>query len=164
MDLFNEGVDLPAIDTVLMLRPTESKILFLQQLGRGLRTAEGKEKLVVLDFIGNHHSFLHKPQALFGKLAPASAISPTSRARPRRSGWTLPRGLLRQLRPRAHRLPQVPRTVAAIAQDYEALRGGMGRRPTLAEFYRAGANVQACGSNTAAGSRSSRRCAILSDG
>ena len=64
VDLFNEGVDLPAIDTVLMLRPTESKILFLQQLGRGLRIAEGKERLVVLDFIGNHHSFLHKSQAL----------------------------------------------------------------------------------------------------
>uniref|UniRef100_UPI0035B0A158 DEAD/DEAH box helicase family protein n=1 Tax=Stella sp. TaxID=2912054 RepID=UPI0035B0A158 len=64
VDLFNEGVDLPAIDTVLMLRPTESKILFLQQMGRGLRRAEGKEKLVVLDFIGNHRSFLHKPQLL----------------------------------------------------------------------------------------------------
>ena len=49
-----------------MLRPTESKILFLQQLGRGLRRVEGKTHLVVLDFIGNHHSFLQKPQALFG--------------------------------------------------------------------------------------------------
>ena len=66
VDLFNEGVDLPSIDTVLMLRPTESKILFLQQLGRGLRRCEGKSHLVVLDFIGNHQSFLHKPQALFG--------------------------------------------------------------------------------------------------
>ena len=64
VDLFNEGVDLPSIDTVLMLRPTESKILFLQQLGRGLRRSEGKEWLVVLDFIGNHQSFLHKPQVL----------------------------------------------------------------------------------------------------
>ena len=45
VDLFNEGVDLPSIDTVLMLRPTESQILFLQQLGRGLRRAEGKERL-----------------------------------------------------------------------------------------------------------------------
>ncbi len=65
VDLFNEGVDLPAIDTVMMLRPTESKILFLQQLGRGLRKSEGKERLVILDFIGNHKSFLHKPEALF---------------------------------------------------------------------------------------------------
>jgi superfamily II DNA or RNA helicase len=66
VDLFNEGVDLPSIDTVLMLRPTESKILFLQQLGRGLRRSEGKQHLVVLDFIGNHQAFLGKPQALFG--------------------------------------------------------------------------------------------------
>lgn len=67
VDLFNEGMDLPSIDTVMLLRPTESKILFLQQIGRGLRKAEdrNKEKVVILDFIGNHHSFLHKPQALF---------------------------------------------------------------------------------------------------
>jgi superfamily II DNA or RNA helicase/HKD family nuclease len=65
VDLFNEGVDLPAIDTVMMLRPTESKVLFLQQLGRGLRRHPDKERLVVLDFIGNHHGFLNKPQALF---------------------------------------------------------------------------------------------------
>ena len=67
VDLFNEGVDLPNIDTVLMLRPTESKIIFLQQLGRGLRQAKdsGKEKLVVLDLIGNHISFFKKAEALF---------------------------------------------------------------------------------------------------
>ena len=52
VDLFNEGVDLPAIDTVMMLRPTESKVLFLQQLGRGLRRHPEKKHLVVLDFIG----------------------------------------------------------------------------------------------------------------
>lgn len=52
VDLFNEGVDLPEVDTVLMLRPTESATVFLQQLGRGLRWAEGKRVLTVLDFIG----------------------------------------------------------------------------------------------------------------
>ncbi len=52
VDLFNEGVDLPFVDTVLMLRPTESATIFLQQLGRGLRLAEGKDCLTVLDFIG----------------------------------------------------------------------------------------------------------------
>jgi len=66
VDLFNEGVDIPAVDTILMIRPTESKIIFLQQFGRGLRKAEGKEKVVVVDFIGNHKSFLEKPSALFG--------------------------------------------------------------------------------------------------
>ena len=52
VDLFNEGVDVPEVDTVLFLRPTESALVFLQQLGRGLRRAEGKDCLTVLDFIG----------------------------------------------------------------------------------------------------------------
>ena len=52
VDLFNEGLDLPEIDTVLMLRPTESATVFLQQLGRGLRWAEGKRVLTVMDFVG----------------------------------------------------------------------------------------------------------------
>ncbi len=64
VDMFNEGVDLPHVDTVLMLRPTESRILWLQQFGRGLRRAEGKPHLTVVDYIGNHRSFLLKPQTL----------------------------------------------------------------------------------------------------
>lgn len=55
VDLFNEGVDLPEVDTVLMLRPTESATVFLQQLGRGLRWADGKHVLTVLDFVGQAH-------------------------------------------------------------------------------------------------------------
>ncbi|MBW7877336.1 MAG: DEAD/DEAH box helicase family protein [Candidatus Cloacimonetes bacterium] len=58
VDLFNEGVDIPSVDSILMLRPTESKILFLQQIGRGLRLHPSKDRLVILDFIGNHKSFL----------------------------------------------------------------------------------------------------------
>ena len=64
VDLFNEGLDVPDIDTVLMLRPTESPVIFLQQLGRGLRIQEGKDALTVVDFIGNHRSFLLKPRTL----------------------------------------------------------------------------------------------------
>lgn len=55
VDLFNEGVDLPEVDTVLFLRPTESATVFLQQLGRGLRQAEGKDCLTALDFVGRQH-------------------------------------------------------------------------------------------------------------
>ena len=55
VDLFNEGVDVPAIDTVLFLRPTESATVFLQQLGRGLRHAPHKDGLTVLDFVGRQH-------------------------------------------------------------------------------------------------------------
>jgi superfamily II DNA or RNA helicase/HKD family nuclease len=54
VDLFNEGVDVPAVDVVLMLRPTESATLFLQQLGRGLRIAHNKTICTVLDFVGTH--------------------------------------------------------------------------------------------------------------
>ena len=54
VDLFNEGVDVPAVDTVLLLRPTESPTLFLQQLGRGLRRSPGKPFCTVLDFVGVH--------------------------------------------------------------------------------------------------------------
>lgn len=54
VDMFNEGVDIAALDMVMFLRPTESPIVFLQQLGRGLRICRGKEYLNVLDFIGNY--------------------------------------------------------------------------------------------------------------
>ncbi|MDE6432550.1 MAG: DUF3427 domain-containing protein, partial [Opitutales bacterium] len=55
VDIYNEGVDIPEVNTVLFLRPTESLTVFLQQLGRGLRLAEGKDCLTVLDFIGQAH-------------------------------------------------------------------------------------------------------------
>ncbi len=54
VDLFNEGIDLPTLDTLLLLRPTDSPTLFLQQLGRGLRKAPGKTVCTVLDFVGTH--------------------------------------------------------------------------------------------------------------
>ncbi len=70
VDIFNEGVDIPEIDTVLFLRPTESLTIFLQQLGRGLRLSEDKDCLTVLDFVGNarpEYNFENKFRALIGK-------------------------------------------------------------------------------------------------
>jgi superfamily II DNA or RNA helicase len=70
VDLYNEGVDIPEVNTILFLRPTESLTVFLQQLGRGLRLADGKECLTVLDFIGQAHkeyNFQEKFRALLGK-------------------------------------------------------------------------------------------------
>ena len=66
VDMFNEGVDIPALDMVMFLRPTESPIVFQQQLGRGLRTYKGKEYLNVLDFIGNYHKAGLAPLILSG--------------------------------------------------------------------------------------------------
>ncbi len=139
VDLFNEGVDLPGIDTVLLLRPTESKILFLQQIGRGLRTTPGKEHLVILDFIGNHHSFLQKPQALFNAGSSYKALAAFAR-KIEKNRLELPEGcfvnydlelieFLKEL------------DCDGVQKEYEALRETLGRRPTLAEFYRAGASV-----------------------
>ncbi len=139
VDLFNEGVDLPSIDTVMMLRPTESKILFLQQLGRGLRKAEGKERLVVLDFIGNHHSFLHKPSALLGVGASYRQLAEFARLVEQRR-LELPDGcyinydlkLIDFLKSLDSDGPR---------NEYEALRQVLGRRPSLSEYYRSGANI-----------------------
>ena len=66
VDIFSEGVDIPEINQVIMLRPTESPIIFIQQLGRGLRKAEDKEYVVVIDFIGNYRNNFMIPIALSG--------------------------------------------------------------------------------------------------
>ncbi|MDZ7811010.1 MAG: helicase-related protein [Arhodomonas sp.] len=127
VDLFNEGMDLPGIDTVLMLRPTDSKILFLQQLGRGLRQHEDKERLVVLDFIGNHKGFLNKPQALLGADATQRELAELAR-RLERGELELPAGcfvnydleiieFLKQLDSRG------------FENEYDALKASLGRRP-----------------------------------
>lgn len=70
VDIFNEGVDIKEIDTVLFLRPTESLTIYLQQLGRGLRLSEGKECLTVLDFVANsrpEYDFSSKFRGMIGK-------------------------------------------------------------------------------------------------
>ncbi|MBA2960543.1 MULTISPECIES: DUF3427 domain-containing protein [Ramlibacter] len=141
VDLFNEGVDLPSIDTVMMLRPTESKVLFLQQLGRGLRRSEGKEYLVVLDFIGNHHSFLQKPQALFDIGSTYKALAEFAR-RVEQKTLELPEGcyvnydlaIIDFLKSLDSSGPQ---------KDYQALRDVLGRRPTLTEFFNSGSSITA---------------------
>lgn len=91
VDLFNEGVDLPELDTILMLRPTGSPTIFLQQLGRGLRTSVNKSHLDVVDFVGNHRSFL----------APARTLLALRLGRPPRN-----EDLLRALNDNAFELPE----------------------------------------------------------
>lgn len=66
VDIFNEGVDIPEVNQVIMLRPTESPIIFVQQLGRGLRKSENKEYVIILDFIGNYTNNFMIPIALSG--------------------------------------------------------------------------------------------------
>lgn len=64
VDIFNEGIDMPCINQVILLRPTESSIVYIQQLGRGLRKYEGKEYVVILDFIGNYEKNFLIPVAV----------------------------------------------------------------------------------------------------
>ena len=66
VDIFNEGVDIPEINQVVMLRPTKSPVVFVQQLGRGLRKSRGKDFVVILDFIGNYKNNFMIPVALSG--------------------------------------------------------------------------------------------------
>lgn len=66
VDIFNEGIDIPKVNQIIMLRPTESAIIFIQQLGRGLRKVENKSYLTVIDFIGNYANNYLIPIALYG--------------------------------------------------------------------------------------------------
>lgn len=66
VDIFNEGIDIPKINQIIMLRPTESAIIFIQQLGRGLRKVDGKSYLTIIDFIGNYENNYLIPIALYG--------------------------------------------------------------------------------------------------
>lgn len=130
VDLFNEGTDLPVIDTIMMLRPSESKIIFLQQLGRGLRLAEYKNQLVVLDFIGNHHSFLNKPMALLG-------ASTARQVAERINNPSLPEGCFANydlaISDFFEQLAKAQRTTAL--EDIQHLAEQLGHRPTASEFY-----------------------------
>ena len=75
VDMFNEGVDIASLDMVMFLRPTESPVVFLQQLGRGLRTFRGKRYLTVLDFIGNYEKAGRVRYYLTGRAASKSRVS-----------------------------------------------------------------------------------------
>jgi superfamily II DNA or RNA helicase len=70
VDLYNEGVDIPEVNTILFLRPTESLTVFIQQLGRGLRLSDGKECLTVLDFVGNHNKNFQFGERIAALLSP----------------------------------------------------------------------------------------------
>jgi hypothetical protein len=143
VDLFNEGVDVPQVDTVLMLRPTDSPVVFLQQLGRGLRTASGKDHLTVIDFIGNHRSFLVKPRTLLSLSGSGSSSTTNVLEAMASADFGLPDGcsvaydlevvdLLRQLT-RREQGPALVRFCRAYAAEHD-------RRPTAVQAWRAGVN------------------------
>ncbi len=139
VDLFNEGLDIPAVDRIVMLRPTESKVLFLQQLGRGLRTSPGKQRLLVLDFVGNHRTFASR---LLHLLAIGNSQAGWNGVRELLTGTTppLPPGCLVDLDLTARDLLQefLPQGAVAAREAYRQWREDNERRPTALEFFRSG--------------------------
>ncbi|WP_351122330.1 DEAD/DEAH box helicase family protein [Shewanella sp. T24-MNA-CIBAN-0130] len=134
VDLFNEGTDLPSIDTILILRPTESKILFLQQLGRGLRTSPETNKtfVSVIDFIGNHISFLNRPMALLQTANANEAIK-------RLNNPEIDSKCLINIDPELVDFwQQLKLDYTKADQQYQLLKDDLGHRPTATEFYHSG--------------------------
>jgi superfamily II DNA or RNA helicase/HKD family nuclease len=147
VDMFNEGVDVPSIDTVLMLRPTESTIIWLQQLGRGLRKYAFKERLVVIDYIGNHRAFLTKLQGMSVILGAEAE----SRGRQREvleairdERVTLPAGCEITYETSVidilEYLVRPSRTEEVMETFYRDFEDRNGVRPTAVEVYHAGLN------------------------
>ena len=143
VDLFNEGIDLPLVDRVVMLRPTESKIVFLQQLGRGLRAATGKTRLEVIDFVGNHRVFASRIMHLLS-LVPrgegAAACFTALKAYLAGGEPALPAGCVLDVEVEAKQLLEqfLPRGRGAVVEAYRGLRAEIGRRPTPTELLHAG--------------------------
>jgi superfamily II DNA or RNA helicase/diadenosine tetraphosphate (Ap4A) HIT family hydrolase len=147
VDMFNEGLDIPSIDTVMMLRPTESRLLWLQQLGRGLRKSSNKEYLTVIDYIGNHKTFLIKYRALleiFVTLGPGSHHLRNYLDKIEQGSLELPEGcyvkydletidILKSL------IPPVP-TIPAIEYFYRDFLERYNQRPTAVEAFHQGYN------------------------
>lgn len=139
-DMFNEGVDIPQVNQVIMLRPTESPIIFVQQLGRGLRKATDKEYVMILDFIGNYSNDYMIPVALSGDrtynkdnirhyvregskvLYGASSIHFDEIAKER---------IFRSI-------DHITNISTIIKNSYQTLKFKLGRRPTLIDFWKYG--------------------------
>jgi len=146
VDMFNEGVDIPHVDTVLMLRPTESRLLWSQQFGRGLRKAEGKRGLAVIDYIGNHRSFLIKTQALFD-LMPGDPYVRAQLERLQAGEAALPPGCEVTYELKAleilRSLLREPKGQDMVRSYYETFREQQGRRPTASEALHEGYSPRA---------------------
>jgi Helicase conserved C-terminal domain len=145
VDMFNEGVDLPSVDTVMMLRPTESRVLWLQQFGRGLRRADAKDHLTVVDYIGNHRTFLIKPQTLLG-LPQSDAAVKQALERYANGTLDLPPGCEVTYDLRAVEILRAllrVRPDSALSAWYADFRDRHGTRPLAVEAFHEGYNPRA---------------------
>lgn len=137
VDILNEGVDIPAVDRVVFLRPTESKVIFLQQLGRGLRVAPDKSHLEVLDFVGNHKIFAERLRWLLNVQDPPPKLSQVLDD----GHLTLPSGCEISLSFEAKNLLKEllrARDRNVVVAAYRRHKEALGTRPTALELYREG--------------------------
>lgn len=137
VDLFNEGVDVPLIDRVVMLRPTESPVLFLQQLGRGLRAAVGKSRLTVIDFVGNHRVFLDRVRNLLSLAGRSAGLRDLVESQ---GSIELPTGCSVAIELEAIDLLRglLPRGGSEVERVYRELYASRGERPRIGELFRMG--------------------------
>lgn len=137
VDIFNEGVDIPEINQVIMLRPTQSPVVFIQQLGRGLRKSEGKEYVVILDFIGNYMNNFMIPIALSGD---RSYNKDSMRRYVREGARIIPGSSTIHFdeisRKRIYASIDAARTndMKLLKESYQSLKYKLGRIPTVSEF------------------------------
>lgn len=147
VDIFNEGVDIPAVNQVVMLRPTQSAIVFVQQLGRGLRRAEGKDYVVVIDFIGNYQGNYLIPIALFGDRIGARErlrrlVSGGSAELPGASTVTFDSVAAKTVIAAVNQSNMT--RVGELKRAYREVKAKVGKVPTLEEFDRLGSLDPTC--------------------
>ncbi len=137
VDILNEGVDIVEVNQVILLRPTQSPVVFIQQLGRGLRKAPGKEYVVILDFIGNYQRNFLIPVALSGD----RSYNPDSIRRYVISGnRTIPGASTVHFDEVArerifHSIDRMRGFKALIRESFQNLKDRLGRIPRLLDFY-----------------------------
>lgn len=143
VDVFNEDLDIPEIEAVLLC-PTGSPVVFLQQLGRGLRRSAGKDALVVIDLIGSHRSSLGKPRALLAVTASRVPSAAQVEEAMRSGELRLPPGCSVDFDPQAvdllARLPGVTTARSALEQYCRTALEQDGVRPPAMQTLRAGFN------------------------
>ena len=138
VDIYNEGVDIPEVNTELMLRPTESKTIFIQQLGRGLRKAENKTELIVLDFVGQYN---RKYNVYEQKLRALCSACPSSVVDQINNGFILPIGCYIELEEQARKyildnLGNGSNGKRELLQKIRDYHSGRGEVPEIDEFCR----------------------------
>jgi superfamily II DNA or RNA helicase/HKD family nuclease/SOS-response transcriptional repressor LexA len=141
VDIFNEGIDIPKVNQIIMLRPTESAIIFIQQLGRGLRKTDGKSYLTVIDFIGNYKNNYLIPIALYGdtsynKDALRKLITEGSRMIPGASTINFDEITKERIFKSIDNANM--QLLADLKKDYNLLKFKLGRTPMMMDFIEHG--------------------------